>query len=94
MKCVEIAKECGVKHMSLLTSSGANANSWFLYIKTKGQVTNIPLFQSKIEQFSSRQPLGIGITQPDRNCVYSFNNSLNLVWPVLVDISYSIEIRE
>ncbi|XP_028411804.1 oxidoreductase HTATIP2-like [Dendronephthya gigantea] len=38
MKCVEIAKECGVKHMSLLTSTGANANSWFLYMKTKGQI--------------------------------------------------------
>ena len=38
MKCVEIAKECGVKHMSLLTSAGAKASSWFLYFQTKGQV--------------------------------------------------------
>ena len=38
MKCVEIAKECGVKHMSLLTSIGAKASSWFLYTRTKGQV--------------------------------------------------------
>ena len=31
-------KEGGVQHFSLMTSQGANANSWFLYPATKGQV--------------------------------------------------------
>ena len=33
-----LAREAGVKHCSVLTSKGANASSWFLYLKTKGQV--------------------------------------------------------
>jgi len=34
----KLAKDSGVNHMNLLTSSGANANSFFLYMKTKGEV--------------------------------------------------------
>ena len=33
-----LALEAGVKHCSVLTSSGSNANSWFLYFRTKGEV--------------------------------------------------------
>lgn len=38
MKCAEIAKDCGISHMSLLTSQGSNANSMFLYMQTKGKI--------------------------------------------------------
>ena len=39
VRCAEIAKAAGVRHVSLVSSVGANANSWFLYTKTKGQVS-------------------------------------------------------
>jgi oxidoreductase len=38
--CAQIAKSAGVRHVSLVTSQGANANSWFLYMRTKGEVEN------------------------------------------------------
>ena len=38
VKCAEIAKESGVKQLSIVTSSGASASSFFLYLKTKGEV--------------------------------------------------------
>lgn len=38
MKCIEIAKDSGVPHMSLLTSSGAKSNSMLLYLQTKGKL--------------------------------------------------------
>lgn len=34
------AKASGTSHFSLVSSTGANANSWFLYMKTKGEVEN------------------------------------------------------
>jgi nucleoside-diphosphate-sugar epimerase len=37
-KIADIAKECGVKQFSLLTSVGADPNSKFLYLQTKGRV--------------------------------------------------------
>ena len=33
-----LAQEAGVKHCSVVTSSGSNPNSWFLYLRTKGEV--------------------------------------------------------
>lgn len=30
-------RDGGVKHFSLVSSKGANADSWFLYMKTKGE---------------------------------------------------------
>ena len=33
-----LAKEAGIVHCSTLTSTGSNANSWFLYLRTKGEV--------------------------------------------------------
>ncbi|XP_046855030.1 oxidoreductase HTATIP2-like [Xenia sp. Carnegie-2017] len=38
MKCIKIAKECGVKHVSVVTSNYAKADSRLLYLKTKGQI--------------------------------------------------------
>ena len=37
-RLIRISREAGVPHCSLLTSTGSNSNSWFLYLKTKGQV--------------------------------------------------------
>lgn len=34
----KLAKEAGIKRVVLVSSMGANANSWFLYPKTKGQL--------------------------------------------------------
>lgn len=34
----DIAKANGIKHYSLVSSMGADSNSWFLYPRTKGQV--------------------------------------------------------
>jgi hypothetical protein len=36
-RCAEIAKSAGVRHASLVSSQGAKTNSWFLYMKTKGE---------------------------------------------------------
>ena len=33
-----VGKEIGVHHYGLLTSQGASASSWFLYMRTKGEV--------------------------------------------------------
>ncbi|EFA80926.1 putative transcription coactivator [Heterostelium album PN500] len=33
-----LAKEANIEQMHLLTSQGANPNSWFLYMKTKGEI--------------------------------------------------------
>ena len=38
MNTAKVAKNAGCKHFSLCSSQGANKNSWFLYMKTKGQV--------------------------------------------------------
>jgi oxidoreductase len=38
MSCAKLMKTGGIKHFHLMTSMGANANSWFLYPQTKGQV--------------------------------------------------------
>ena len=38
LRLIKLAKEAGVHHCSLLTSTGANPNSWFLYLKTKGRM--------------------------------------------------------
>jgi oxidoreductase len=35
-----LAQEAGVKHCSVVTSSGSNPNSWFLYLRTKGELEN------------------------------------------------------
>lgn len=35
-----LSKENEIPHMNLVSSSGANANSFFLYMKTKGQAEN------------------------------------------------------
>eukprot|EP01116_Phalansterium_solitarium_P009017 TRINITY_DN23009_c0_g1_i1.p1 TRINITY_DN23009_c0_g1~~TRINITY_DN23009_c0_g1_i1.p1 ORF type:complete len:233 (-),score=57.03 TRINITY_DN23009_c0_g1_i1:65-763(-) len=36
-KCGQIAKGAGVPHFSMVSSTGADAHSFFLYMKTKGQ---------------------------------------------------------
>lgn len=35
-RLIQLAKQSGVGHCSVLTSVGSNASSWFLYLKTKG----------------------------------------------------------
>jgi len=37
-KFAELCKEASVSYFHLVSSTGANANSWFLYPKTKGQI--------------------------------------------------------
>jgi len=37
-RLIQLARDAGVPHCSVLTSSGSNPNSWLLYFKTKGQV--------------------------------------------------------
>ncbi|KAJ3030041.1 UNVERIFIED_CONTAM: Oxidoreductase htatip2 [Siphonaria sp. JEL0065] len=34
----KFAKEAGTEYFGLLTSTGANKDSWFLYMKTKGEI--------------------------------------------------------
>lgn len=38
----DVSKAAGVKDFHVVSSIGANKNSWFLYPRTKGQVSNIP----------------------------------------------------
>lgn len=38
VKFAQQAKAAAIPHFSVLTSIGANSNSFFLYTKTKGQV--------------------------------------------------------
>uniref|UniRef100_A0AAV1UWL2 NAD(P)-binding domain-containing protein n=1 Tax=Peronospora matthiolae TaxID=2874970 RepID=A0AAV1UWL2_9STRA len=38
LKVAELAKAAGVPYIGLLTSQGANKDSWFLYPQTKGEV--------------------------------------------------------
>lgn len=40
VNCAKIAKEANIHHMSLVSSQGASASSFLLYLKTKGQVEN------------------------------------------------------
>jgi oxidoreductase len=40
MTSAKLMKEAGINHFHLVTSMGSNANSWFLYPQTKGQVEN------------------------------------------------------
>jgi len=39
-RAAKLASEAGTSNASLVSSMGANANSWFLYPKTKGQAEN------------------------------------------------------
>jgi hypothetical protein len=41
VKFGSLCKDHGVRHFHLLTSTGANPNSWLLYPKTKGQVRHL-----------------------------------------------------
>ncbi len=34
----KLGRECGASYYGLLSSAGAKASSWFLYMKTKGRV--------------------------------------------------------
>ena len=36
-----ISRAASVPHFLLVSSEGANASSWFLYMKTKGEVENV-----------------------------------------------------
>ncbi|XP_031558214.1 oxidoreductase HTATIP2-like [Actinia tenebrosa] len=38
VNCAKVARDVGVSSVSYVSSQGANANSWFLYPKTKGEV--------------------------------------------------------
>ena len=38
LQMIKLAREAGVKHCNLLTSANSKANSWFLYIRMKGEV--------------------------------------------------------
>ena len=40
-KLAGFANECGVKHMLIVSSQGANSSSMFAYLKLKGQVVII-----------------------------------------------------
>jgi hypothetical protein len=40
----KMAKAAGVEHFSLISSGGANANSWFLYMKVKVCKLNVWFF--------------------------------------------------
>ena len=37
-RLAQIARDSGVSFASLVTSTGANPNSWFLYLRTKGEI--------------------------------------------------------
>eukprot|EP00731_Ephydatia_muelleri_P016869 Em0009g1293a len=38
LKLIRAAREAGVPHCSVVSSLGADQNSWFLYMKTKGEI--------------------------------------------------------
>lgn len=40
LEFAKLAKKLDVKHYGLLTSMGANANSWLMYMRVKGEVEN------------------------------------------------------
>ena len=51
----KLAKQVGAPYYGLCTSQGANANSWFLYMRVKGQVEN-DLINLKLPQLDIYQP--------------------------------------
>ena len=40
INCAKVAKEANVAHVLYVSSERANASSWILYLKVKGQVVN------------------------------------------------------
>ncbi|CDW73733.1 UNKNOWN [Stylonychia lemnae] len=40
LEFAKLGQKIGIKHYGLLTSTGANAKSWFLYMRVKGEVEN------------------------------------------------------
>ena len=38
VNCAKIAKEANIPHMAYVSSERANSSSFFLYLKTKGEV--------------------------------------------------------
>ena len=38
INCAKVAKEANVPHVLYVSSERANASSWFLYMKVKGEV--------------------------------------------------------
>ena len=51
----ELSKAAGVSYFGLLTSQGANKDSWFLYPQTKGQVED-KVQQLKFKRISIFRP--------------------------------------
>lgn len=45
VKFAQQAKAAAIPHFSVLTSIGANSNSFFLYTKTKGQVCLLIMYR-------------------------------------------------
>ncbi len=41
VNCAKVAKEANVPHMSYVSSQGAASSSFFLYLKTKGEVNSM-----------------------------------------------------
>ena len=38
LRLIRLAREVSVSHCSLVTSTGSKSSSWFLYLKTKGEL--------------------------------------------------------
>lgn len=55
LRLIKIAKEAGVGHCSVVTSVGSNPNSWFLYMKTKGEM-EVSVKEEKFEYASIFRP--------------------------------------
>ncbi len=55
LRLIQLARQAGMGHCSLLTSRGSNQNSWFLYMKTKGRMEE-DTKKEKFEYTSIFQP--------------------------------------
>ena len=66
----ELAKELNIPHYSLLTSSGANANSCFNYLKVKGQLER-DVKALDLAQLTLYQPGFIKNRRNDKRCMES-----------------------
>jgi len=55
LNVAQAARDANVPHFHLMTSQGSNANSWFLYPKTKGQVEDA-CEEMKFDKLTIYQP--------------------------------------
>ena len=66
LRLIKLAKQAGVGHCSLLTSYGSKSSSWFLYMRTKGEMEDSTKSE-KFEYTSIFQPGYLNRQMEDRS---------------------------